>query len=181
MLKNHLKIAFRNIIKHKGYSFINIAGLAIGMAACILILLWVQDEVSYDRFHKNSNRLYRIFAEFTYANENWAVTPIPLAPELKEDIPEIVEAVRYRPYSTLIEKDEKQFNEKGAYVDASFLTTFDFPIKEGNANTAFTDPFSIVITEGLAEKYFGKENPIGKTLKINHEFECKISAVLENM
>ena len=82
MLKNYLKIALRNIRRHKGYSFINIAGLAIGMAACILILLWVQDELSYDRFHKKSNHLYRVFAEFTYANENWAVTPIPLAPAI---------------------------------------------------------------------------------------------------
>ncbi len=181
MFKNYLKIALRNIRRHKGYSFINIAGLAIGMAACILILLWIQDELSYDRFHKNSVHLYRIFTEFTYANENWAVTPIPLAPVLKEDFPEIVDAVRYRPYSTSIEKDERKFNEKGAYVDPSFLTTFDFPLRDGNANSTFTDPFSIVITEAMAEKYFGEENPIGKTLKINKEFECKISGVLENI
>ncbi|HEX9972555.1 MAG TPA: ABC transporter permease, partial [bacterium] len=180
-LKNYLKIALRNIRKHKGYSFINIAGLAIGMATCILILLWVEDELSYDRFHKNSNHLYRVFAEFTYANENWAVTPIPLAPALKEDIPEIVNAVRYRPYSTLVEKDEKRFNEKGAYVDPSFLMTFDFPLRDGNANAAFADPLSIVITAAMAEKYFGEENPIGKTLKINHEFDCKIAGVLKNI
>jgi len=181
MFKNYLKIALRNIKRHKGYSFINIAGLAIGMAACILILLWVQDELSYDRFHKSSDHLYRVFAEFTYANENWAVTPIPLAPALKKDFPEIVDAVRFRRYSTLIEKDEKKFNERGAYVDPSFLTTFDFPIRDGNVKTAFADPFSIVITETIAEKYFGTENPIGKTLKINNEFDCIISAVLENI
>jgi len=151
------------------------------MAACILILLWIQDELSYDRFHKNSDHLYRVFAEFTYGNENWEVTPIPLALALKEDFPEIVDAVRYRSYSTLIEKNEKKFNERGAYVDPSFLTTFDFPLSDGNANAAFADPLSIVITEAMAEKYFGEENPIGKTLKINHEFDCKISRVLKNI
>jgi putative ABC transport system permease protein len=181
MVNNYLKIALRNIKRHKGYSFINIFGLAIGMAACILILLWVQDELSYDRFHKNSDHLYRVFAEFTYANENWAVTPIPLAPVLKDEFPEIVDAVRFRPYSTLIGKDEKKFNERGAYVDPSFLTTFDFPLKDGAAKTAFTDPFSIIITEAMAEKYFGEENPIGKTLKINNEFDCKIAGVLRNI
>lgn len=181
MFKNYLKIAFRNIKRYKVFSFINIAGLAIGMAACILILLWVQDELNYDRFHKNVNHLYRIFAEFTYANESWPVTPIPLAPALKKDFPEIIDAVRFRPYSTLIASDETKFNQRGAFVDPTFLTTFAFPLVKGNAATAFTDPASIVITKALSEKLFGQENPIGKALRINNEFDCKISGVLKNI
>jgi len=181
MFKNYLKIALRNIKGYKVYSFINIAGLTIGMAACILILLWVQDEMSYDRFHKNASHLYRVFAEFTYHNENWAVTPIPLAPAAKAEFPEIVDAVRYRPASSLIEKDEKKFNERGAFVDPTFLTTFSFTLTKGAAETALANPFSIVISEKMAEKYFGDENPLDKTLTVDNDQQFKIAGVLKEI
>ena len=102
MFKNYLKIAIRTLLKYKGYSIINVLGLAVGMATCIIILLWIRDEMSYDGFFKNSKNLYRVYAEF-YSDENWAVTPIPLAPALKSGFPDIADVSRYRSYSALIE------------------------------------------------------------------------------
>lgn len=179
MLKNYLKIALRTLYKYKGYSIINILGLAIGMATCIIILLWVQDEMSYDRFFKNSKNLYRVYAEF-YSNESWAVTPIPLAPALKSDFPEIADVSRYRSFSALIENNNVRFNERGAFVDPSFLTMFSFPLLNGDAITALTDPYSIVITETMADKYFGDNNPLGKTIKIDNVNDYKITGVLKS-
>ena len=132
MFKNYIKVALRNIRKHKGYSFINIAGLAIGLACCLLILVWVLDELSYDKFHENSPCLYRVEENQNYSGRIYhvTVTPYPLAPALIADIPEIIDATRYVGLgSQLLRYGEKGFFESGIKaVDPSFFRMFTFDI-----------------------------------------------------
>ena len=181
MFKNVLKITFRNMKKHKGYSFINITGLGVGMAACILILLWIQDELSYDRFHENADRLYRVVTEFKQFDEFWPVVSIPVGPALKEDFPEIVNSARCNPCDCLLQRGERRFDESGAYVDPSFFRMFTFPFTRGDSKQAFLNPSSIIITQEMAEKYFGNEDPVGKILRLDNERDVTISGVLRNM
>jgi len=171
MFKNYLKIASRNILRHKGYSFINIVGLAVGMAVCILILLWVQDELSYDRFHKNHNDIYRVIQIWRKGGESHnPVTPAALAPALKEEFPEIVNAARFRGVGRILLKcSEHHFYEQGgAFTDPAAFSMFTFPFVKGNPQTALSNPHSIVLTEPMARKYFGEENPLGKTIEIKN-------------
>jgi ABC-type antimicrobial peptide transport system permease subunit len=171
MVKNYLKIAFRNILRHKGYSFINIAGLAVGMAVCILILLWVQDELSYDRFHKNHDDIYRVIQIWRKGGESHnPVTPAALAPALKEEFPEIVNAARFRGVGRILLKcsDHYFYEQGGAFTDPAAFSMFTFPFVKGNPQTALSNPHSIVLTEPMARKYFGEENPVGKTIEIKN-------------
>ncbi len=186
MLNNYLKIIIRNIRKNKGYSFINIFGLAVGMACCILILLWVKDELSFDRFHDNADVIYRI-TEHQYDSSGdyfpVAVTPWPLAEALKDDFPEIVDSARLRILSgRLISYKDKKFNEKDfVAVDPSFLKMFSFPLVKGDISTALTEPNSILVTEETAARYFGNEDPIGKVLAYNNNIDFKVTGVLKNV
>jgi len=186
MLKNYLKIIIRNIRKNKGYSFINIFGLAVGMACCILILLWVKDELSFDRFHDNADVIYRV-TEHQYDSSGdyfpVAVTPWPLAEALKDDFPEIVDSARLRILSgRLISYKDKKFNERDfVAVDPSFLKMFSFPLVEGDISTALTEPHTILITEETAARYFGDEDPIGKVLAYNNNIDFKVTGVLKNV
>lgn len=184
MFKNYLKTTFRNIIRQKGYSFINITGLAVGMAVCILILLWVQDELSYDRFHGKADNLYRVVEKWRYSSGEMAynkVTPGPLAAVLKEKYPEILDATRY--YSGYrkwqLTLDNKSFLHPGAAVDQSFLEMFSIRFIRGNPKTAFSDPRSIVITEELANKFFNKLEPTGEIIKLENR-EFKVAGVIES-
>jgi len=185
VFKNYIKIAFRNIRKHKGYSFINIAGLAIGLACCLLILVWVLDELSYDKFHENSPYLYRVEENQNYSGRIYhvTVTPYPLAPALKADIPEIIDATRYVGLgSQLLRHGEKVFFESGIRaVDPSFFRMFTFPLVKGDSSTALEDPFSLVVSEDMAEKYFGEEDPIGKVFSINNRYDFKVTGVMKNV
>ena len=185
MFKNTIKIAFRTIKKHKGYSFVNLAGLAIGMVCCILILLWVQDELSYDKFHDRGHEIYRVAKEEHRTEEiqRSRLTPPPLASALKEDFPEILKSTRFGSWERrLIKYGEKSFNERGYYhVDPDFFEMFSFPFVKGDSKTAFSNPYSIVITEAMAEKYFGEEDPMGKTLNVNHQFDVTITGVIKNV
>ena len=166
MFMNYLKIAIRNVKKYKGYSFINITGLALGMACSILIGLWIQDELSYDRFHQNADVIYRILNKETNKEnpQHYAVSPIPLAPVLKQEYPEIVAATRYYPTTISFRRESESFYERGCFVDPDFLTMYSFPLTAGNPGSALSDPFSIIIAEHMAEKYFGRQDPLGKTL-----------------
>src|SRR6187549_1460 len=129
MLKNYLKIAFRNLRQHKAFSFINIAGLTIGMSSSILIMLWVQDEISFDRFHQKADQIYRITASLTELDVHAAVSSAPLSPTFKSEIPEIKNSVRTSSYrSDLLQVDDRVFEEKGIlYADSNFLQFFSFP------------------------------------------------------
>ena len=185
MFKNYLKIAFRIIKRHKGYSFINIAGLAIGLACCLFILIWVLDELSYDKFHENAPYLYRVEENQYYSGRVYhvTVTPYPLAPALKQDFPEIIEATQYvGVWGLLIRYGEKAFFENGmSAVPPAFFRMFSFPFVKGDSRTALDDPFSMVISEEIAEKYFGEEDPIGKVFSVNNKYDMKVTGVMKDV
>jgi ABC-type antimicrobial peptide transport system permease subunit len=184
MIKNYVKIAFRNIGKHRGYSFINIFGLAIGISACVLLLMWVQDEWSYDRFHTNSQDIYRILLDPLGASSTHeAVTPPVLAGRMKENFPEVIETARVSTSGTLLFKsgDKAFYESRGIFADASFFEMFSFPFVQGDPDTAFAELRSIVITEDMALKYFEGKNPLGKTLTINTNSDYKVTGVIKNI
>lgn len=148
---NYLKIAFRNLSRHKGYSFLNIAGLAIGMACCILIILWVKDELSYDKFHDKADRIYRMTSEW---NQRGVIAHYPLvfsgiAPLLQHDYPEVMSYVRFdQRLNILVSSGDKKFYEDCLfYTDASLFDVFTFPLVKGNPETALIEPYSIVMTD----------------------------------
>src|SRR4030095_6679111 len=150
MFGNFLKIAFRNLLRNKGFSIINISGLAVGMASAILILLWIQNEVSYDQFHANKDRIYEAWNRATFSGklQCWNTTPKILARTLEHDLPEVERAVRVNwPTSDLFSVGEKILRPTGNIVDSGFLQMFSFPLLNGNPNTALNDLHSIVLTE----------------------------------
>ena len=183
MIKNYLKIALRNLARHKGYSFINITGLAIGMACCILILLWVQDELSFDRFHENGRNIYRVLQNinFTDHSTTWAITQGPLGPSLEQAYPEIINSTRFSRRRFRFNYGEKAFDDVAALADDSFLEMFTFPLLRGDPVTALSDPFSIVLTEEMAEKYFGSEDPLGKVLKADNKWDFLVTGILKEV
>ncbi len=173
MLKNYFKIALRNLWKNKGLSFINISGLASGMACSLLIFLFVTDELSYDKFNSGADRIYRVVKDFVNDDGTKipdATTPPALAIAMQKEIPEVTYATRAFANpdwggNFLIKYGDKKFNEqKIFFVDSSFFDVFTFPFIKGNSRNAFKEINSVVITENVAKKYFGNENPIGKTL-----------------
>ena len=169
MFKNYLKIAFRNIQGHKGYAFINIAGLAIGLAVCALIMLWVLDELSYDRFHERADRIYRLLLDADIGGHiRTSATMPPAGPTMTQDYPEVENFTRYgRLQSLSVEYEDKQLQESlVGFADASFLEIFSFPFLSGDPATALKNPYTIVITEDMGQKYFGTEYPVGKILRI---------------
>jgi ABC-type antimicrobial peptide transport system permease subunit len=185
VFKNYFKVALRNIRRHPGYSIINIAGLAIGLACCLFILIWVMDELSYDKFHENAPDLYRVEENQYYSGRVYhvTVTPYPLAPALKADFPEIIEATQYVGVGgQLLQYEEKAFFETGIRAVApAFFRMFTFPFVRGDSNTALDDPFSLVISEEIAEKYFGEEDPIGKVFSVNNRYDMKVTGVMKNV
>lgn len=179
MIRNYLKVALRVIKKHKGYSFINITGLAVGIACCVLILLWVQDELSFDTFHENYKELYRINLNI---EGQWTdSSPWALAPILKREYPEVLLATRYRFNTLLVTHAEKSFYEQSAFVDPDFFEMFTFPLVEGDPKNPFPTLNSVVITERTAIKYFGREDPIGKTLTISDRTKFSVAGVVEDV
>src|SRR5258706_11494403 len=150
MLKNYFKIAFRNLWRKRTFSFINITGLAIGMASCFLIFLYVHFELSYDRFHSKSDSIYRVVGDLKSPAEtlHWYQTPGPMAKAMKAEFPEVREAVRIVPVSILVRKGNIKFQEEHSlWADSSIFTVFDFPLKYGDPRTALRDPNSIVLSE----------------------------------
>ncbi|NUM68207.1 ABC transporter permease [candidate division KSB1 bacterium] len=184
MFKNELKIALRNLLRHKGYSFINVVGLAIGMACCILILLWVRDELSYDSFHPESDRIYRVVQEqrFSGSAQQVAVVAAPVAPALAHDFPEVEIAVRVRPRTHLVSFGAKKFfGERIAYADSNVFKLFAFPLLRGNPETALATPRSVVITESMAKKYFGAEDPVGKVLRFDNRYDYAVTGIMQDI
>ena len=181
MFKNYFKIAFRNIIRHKAYSAINIAGLAIGMASSILILLWVQNELSFDRFHKNAREIYRLTA--SAGDFNAAVSPAGMAGGLKQVMPVIKGYTRLsHPSTILLENGNRKFQEKNTfYADSNFLQFFSFELLKGDPATAMQRPDGILLTADMAKKYFGQDDPIGKILKKNNGLNVTVTGVLANI
>jgi putative ABC transport system permease protein len=171
MFKNYMTIAWRNILQQKGFSLINIGGLAIGLSCCLLILMFIQDEFSYDRFHSKADRIYRVVASTsedrvpTNANGSFGYGPL-----LKEEFPEVQDSVRIRKMGQGVKryigyKGKKFYEEWFFFAEPAIFTIFDFPLIQGNPTTALSEPNTIVITEEMAEKYFQNENPLGKIIE----------------
>ena len=182
MLKNYAKIIFRNLLKDKTYSFINVFGLAIGITCSILILLWVQDESSYDKFNKNADSIYRV-VKYSADNKGASQSPAQLAPTMADQIPGIESYVRIFKLPRLIfEHGNNNFYEdNGIIADPTILSMFTFPLIEGDARTALKEPVDIVITEKMAKKYFGNTDPLNKTIEIVGQSEVKVTGVLKNI
>ncbi|RYY06329.1 MAG: ABC transporter permease, partial [Sphingobacteriaceae bacterium] len=182
MLKNYFKIAWRNLIGNISFSIINILGLAIGMASAILILLWIQNEVSHDRFHEKKDRLYVANNRDKFEGEmhSWSQTPKILAKTVKLEYPDVEDAVRVTDQIFLFSVGEKHLNINGAIVDPGFLNIFSFPLLNGNINS-LNDNSHIVLTEKLAIKLFGNENPMGKTVKIDSTDNFTVAGVLKDL
>ena len=186
MLKHYTKIAIRNLIREKGYGFINVVGLAVGMACFILIVLWVRDELSYDKFHLNADRLCRVMDYEKYADGDeltFSVNPPELAPTLISEYPEIVDAARYRPMGGMIVRSGgNSFSEDGlTFADPSFFSMFSFPFVKGEPGQALSSPNSVLITEKTATRYFGDENPVGKTLQVDDRVDLTVTGVIQNV
>lgn len=179
MFKNYMKTALRNIKKHRGYSFINITGLAIGLACFILIIMWVQDELSYDTFHENAENLYR--TTLSTPDGIWESSPWALVPTLKKDFPEIIRGTRYARGAILTRYKDNSFYEEWALVDPDFFEMFSFSFIEGDPKTAFSNLNSVVITEKTAEKYFGNSDPIGEVITFNNQIDLAITGVIQNI
>lgn len=184
MFKNYLKIAWRSLLKNRSFSFINITGLAIGMAAAMLITLWIQNELSFDRFHSKINNLYVAFnrAKFEGEINCWSTTPNPLGPALKQEFPDVKMTARL----TYTDKHQIDYNGKklqadGFNADPTFLQMFSFPLISGNPNLALKGMNNMVITETLANKVFGTTNVIGKIIKFDNKYDLTISGVLKNL
>ncbi len=169
MIRNYLKIAFRSLWRSKAHSFINIAGLSLGIACCVLIVLFVKDELTFDRFHANADRIYR-----AYVKENWGenqeftdiTTPFPLGPALKDNLPEVEYMVRINPVGTQIKTETETFNETVTLVGPDFLRMFDFKLVKGSEEGILSDASAILLTESTATRYFGSEDPTNKTLSV---------------
>ncbi len=183
---NYFKITIRNIKQHKVFAFINIFGLSLGIASCILIVLWVQDELSFDTFHKNSDNLHRIIARHRISGlEEITVSsmPDPLALTLKSRFPEIIEASRYTNHGKRMVScgDLKFYETSIGFADPTFLKMFSFELISGNPKTAISNPFSILITEEMQDKYFGNNNAMGQTLQIAGKYEFTVTGILKDL
>ncbi|HEY6976475.1 MAG TPA: ABC transporter permease, partial [Chitinophagaceae bacterium] len=188
MLKNYLRIAVRNLWKNKGLSFINIFGLATGMACSLLIFLFVTDELSYDRFNADADRIYRVVKDFVNDDGSSlpdATTPPAAAPAIQKEIPGIEHVTRVFPswggHFLVTYKDKHIYEEKIYRVDSSFFDVFTFPFVEGNAKNAFREMNSIVLTRSAAKKYFGSEDPMGKVLHVDIIGDMMVSGIVKDV
>lgn len=184
MFQNYIKIAFRQLLKNKTFSFINIIGLSVGMAAVMLILLWAQNEISYDQFHEKKDRIYELWnkGEWSGDLQCWNTTPTIASKFLKQDVAEVEKVARVNWSSTnLFTIGDKKLNANGNAVDPEFLEIFSFPLVSGDVKTALKDPTSIVITEKLASKLFGNENPMGKTVKKDNAESFVVTGVVADL
>ena len=185
MFRNYLTIAIRNLLRQKVYSAINVLGLATGLACCILLLLYVRQELSYDTFHEKADRIYRIAEEATtQEGKTWRVTtPFPLAPAFKQAYPEVEEIARLLCWDDeeLIESGEDRFYESGVcFADPELFEIFTFQTIKGQRSNPLSNPGSIVLTTAMARKYFGGEEPIGKTISLE-KINYQVSAVVEDL
>jgi putative ABC transport system permease protein len=184
MFLNYLKIALRNLKKNKGYSFINIFGLAVGIACCIIILLFIQNELSYDKYNKNFDRIYRVRLSARISNSelNTATSCAPCGPTFVSEIPEVENFTRIRNYGfPVVRYKDKAFSEeKFFWVDSSFFDVFTVRFIEGNPETALGEPNSVVITKSIAKKYFGSEDPMGKILNADRRRDYIVTGVIDD-
>ncbi|WP_299819750.1 ABC transporter permease [uncultured Pontibacter sp.] len=186
MIKNYFKMAYRNLMRHKIFSLINVSGLALGMTCSILILLWVRDELSFDRFHEDTGNLYRLMEVQSYPgsdNLTTSATPGPLAEALEKDFPEIKHAERSSTWEwkKLLTHEDKALKVGGRYTDAAFFEMFSFPLLHGDAKQVLANPNSIVISEKVAEQFFGSAaDAVGKVFKVDNTDSYKVTGVMKD-
>ncbi len=184
MFRNYLLIAFRNLRKHKTFGFINIVGVAVGLACFLLITLYVKDELSYDRYHPNANRIYRVTRTFLSSDGapslRLAQLAPPFGPLIKQDFPEAEQVARTLESDGLLRYGEHVFNEQDMYfAEENLFDVLQFNLVSGNPKQALINPFSIMFSRPMAEKYFGKENPIGKTVRLENQYDLTVTGVYE--
>jgi len=187
MLRNYFKICLRNIFKHKFFSFVNISGLVVGLTCCVLILLWIQDEFSYDRFHENADNIYRVLTcgqRPDGSHSFWTGTPGLLAPTLQAEYPEIEKGIRVVPEIRCpLGYEDKKFYENCCATESTFFDVFSFSFVQGDAQSALQSPGSIILTETTAQKYFGSENALGKNLNLSfwRRHLLKVTGVIKDV
>jgi len=183
MLKNIFLVTIRNLWRNKAFSFINITGLAIGMASALLIGLWVQHESSFDRWHAKADRIYELYSRQDYNGrpDVWPRVSSLMAAELKKEYAEVEEAARVRTVFFLMSNGDKRFNLQGAFADSTFLSIFSFPLLKGNVRTALNSDQGIVLTEHVAKSLFGDSDPIGQTVRIDSTDNFKVTGVLKDL
>ncbi|GAB3916440.1 ABC transporter permease [Larkinella terrae] len=187
MLKNYLKIALRNLRKQRGFAFINILGLAMGLACCLLITLYVVDELSYDRFHEKANRIYRINSDIKFGGNDMhmAVSPDPMGPTLLKDYPQVENFVRLHGRGTWLVKQTGKANSLREsdilFADSTLFDVFTLPLVHGNPKRALVEPNTVVISESAARRHFGNQNPMGKTLLFDNRLTFRVTGVMRDM
>ena len=182
MFKNHITVAIRTLLRHKVYSFVNISGLAVGIACCMLIMLFVQDELSYDRFHKNADRIYRVLWDARYGDNEWTIpyVEVPISETLKEQFPEVVHSTRLRRESQTIRRESNYVIEKNFYyAENSFFDVFTVPFIAGDPATALNAPNAVILTEQSVQRYFSNRDPMGQTLELNDGTSLQVTGVVK--
>jgi len=183
MIKNYLKIALANLMKNKFYSMINIVGLAIGITACILIMLYVQSELSYDTYHEKADRIYRVNLDAVINGDdmNSPVTCPPLAKAMQNEIPEVEEAARITYQPAVIRHNNDVFNENSwFFADPNFFKIFSTTFITGNPENALSQPNTVVLNETTAKRYFGEDNPIGQFITLENDRNYQVTGVIKD-
>src|ERR1035437_7052360 len=164
MLKNLIKTAFRHFLKHLGYSILNILGLTLGITSALFLIIYVADEISYDRYNEKADRIYRVSSKITEPDDQftWIVAQIPFGPQVVKDYPEVQSFVRFIPMNrSLFKYEDKEFNEENFfYVDSTLFDIFTYKVIKGEVKSALRDPKKIILTEKIANKYFVQSDPI---------------------
>lgn len=185
MVKNNIKVAYRSMMRHKFYSFLNLSGLAVSMAACIFIAIYVKDELSYDKHFQDSERIYRIANYLKFADNefNLPTAPDPMAKTLKDEFPEIEEAGRFRGDASMIVQVDENFYQQDhiTWMDQALMNIFNFPVIQGNSAHLLDEPNTVVLTETTAIKFFGDTDVLGKTIKVNDQTDLKVSGVIADI
>ncbi|WKN41405.1 ABC transporter permease [Tunicatimonas pelagia] len=183
MFNHFVKISWRNLLKNRGYSLINIGGLGVGMAVALLIGLWIHYETNIDSFHENLDRIgiIRKHTLFNDTKDTQLFVPLPLYEVLGSDYPEIKHITRFKGGSVSLMAEERKVRQTGQYVDPDFLDMFSFPLIQGNRATALNDPKSIILTESLAKTLFGNDDPMGKIVRINNEYDAQVTGVISDI
>lgn len=186
MLKNYFRIALRNFKRYKGYTFINLAGLAFGMTSCLLILLYIHSELSYDRYHEHADSICRVTTFLDLGNRELdiATSNHPIGLTLERDYPEVLASVKLRPYLGRIQavSGDKQFMEDDIFLaETSIFEVFTFPLTSGDPQTALASPYTLVITETTAERYFGDSEPLGKVIRLDDRWDFTVTGVMKDV
>lgn len=183
VIRNYILIAIRNMIRNKLVTSLNIVGLTFGLACVILFFIWVMDEFSYDRFHENKDRIFNILTSYVQdeSTGTMSVTPLPLAPTLEQRYPEVETFTRYWEYPAIVKYGEITDLEQDLFlVDKGFFNMFSFPLKYGEKDKDLLTKSSIILTESKANKYFGKENPVGKVIKVGDDLQLTVTGIIED-